>query len=287
LSDERKRALRERQPLSHEEPERKHMEQVRENRSMLELPIWLWLWLPLALLAGVAASHFLGRDVYTKVVFSEWGIVENVTVLFLIVAVVGGVRLLVARQLPDRLLDLWIAMLTLGCFYFAGEEASWGQHLFGWTTPDGWAAVNDQQETNIHNMMGTGLFDQVPRTALAIIALVGGVVIPILRRRQASNNATFWNLHPLFWATLVCTPSALLAVTVSVPGKVLGKLGADVPHLLRVFPGEVKELYLAMFLMLYLLSLTKRLQTHSAGTISIATPAKPQAHQPEYRRRVA
>jgi hypothetical protein len=43
------------------------------------------------------------------------------------------------------------------------------------------------------------------------------------------------------------------------PGKLAEKLGADVPNLVQVAPGECKELYLAMFLMLSVLSLSKRL----------------------------
>jgi hypothetical protein len=242
------------------------------TRTAFELPTWLWLWLPLAILAAISASNFLGRDFYARFVFSEWGIVENLTVFFLIVAVIAGVRLLVSRQLPDRLLGLCVAMLTVGCFYFAGEEASWGQHLIGWATPETWAAINDQQETNIHNTIG--LFDQVPRTALAIVAFVGGVVIPIVRQRQASTNATFWKFHPLFFATLVCTPSALLAVTVSAPGKMLGKLGVEVPDLLRVFPGELKELYLAMFLMFYLVSMSRRLPKYQSAAGGSAPATK-------------
>jgi hypothetical protein len=231
-------------------------------RPSYDLPTWLWLWLPLGLLAAIAFLSLLSQEVYLNVVLSEWGLVENVTVLILVVTVAVGVRLLVSRQLPDRLLGLWIVMLTAGCFYFAGEEASWGQHMIGWTTPDTWAAINDQQETNIHNTIG--LFDQAPRTALAIVALIGGVIIPILRRRLKAG-ATLWSIHPLFWATIVCTPCALLALTVSVPGKVIGKLAAETPYFLRIGPGEVKELYLAMFLMLYLLSLSRRLPRWQAA----------------------
>jgi hypothetical protein len=206
---------------------------------------------------GVFFSHFLGRDVYMRVILSEGGAVENLTVLFLFVAVVASVRLIVRGNLPDRLLPLWLAMLVLGCIYFAGEEASWGQHLFGWTTPDTWAAINDQQETNIHNTIG--LFDQVPRMGLAAAALVGGIVVPILRRREPDAPGKFWNIHPWYWPTLVCTPCAILALCVSLPGKLLGSLGAQVPHIVRVAPGECKELYLAMFLMLYVLSMSKRM----------------------------
>ncbi len=38
-------------------------------------------------------------------------------------------------------------------FFFAGgEEMSWGQHLFGWGTPEWLGEVNGQNETNLHNI---------------------------------------------------------------------------------------------------------------------------------------
>jgi hypothetical protein len=167
--------------------------------------------------------------------------------------------MLIRREFPDRWLGLWVALLTLGCIYFAGEEASWGQHWIGWATPEGWAAVNDQQETNIHNMAKTGLFDQVPRIVLTIGAVVGGVIVPFLRRRDPHSPAKFWNLPGWYWGTLVCAPAAILAAGISVPGKLVGKLGVDLPHIARIAPGECKELYLAMFLMVYMLSLSRRM----------------------------
>lgn len=236
-------------------------------RPAFELPAWLWLWLPILLLAGVGASHFLGREVYMRVVFSEWGIIENLTVLFLLVTIIAGAKLLIAARFPNRRLTVWVAMLTLGCIYFAGEEASWGQHLFGWATPEAWAAINDQQETNIHNTIG--LFDQAPRLALAIGALVGGVIIPIIRRSASSANSKFWNRHHWYWATIVCAPCALLAVCISLPVKLATALGTAVPDLFRIAPGECKELYLAMFLMIYLLSLSKRMQSWPISCSSI------------------
>src|SRR6185437_12681351 len=50
----------------------------------------------------------------------------------------------------------------LGCIYTAGEEMSWGQHFFHWKTPEYWAMVNRQQETNLHNIYPA--FEQWPRT---------------------------------------------------------------------------------------------------------------------------
>jgi hypothetical protein len=47
----------------------------------------------------------------------------------------------------------WIFLGLSFLFFVAfGEEISWGQRIFGWSTPEELAKVNYQQETNIHNL---------------------------------------------------------------------------------------------------------------------------------------
>ena len=50
------------------------------------------------------------------------------------------------------------------CLYIAGEEMSWGQHFFHWNTPEYWAEVNRQEETNLHNTYA--IFEKTPRSIL-------------------------------------------------------------------------------------------------------------------------
>lgn len=51
----------------------------------------------------------------------------------------------------------WLAMATailiaLVLFVMAGEELSWGQRIFGWATPELFTNINEQSETNLHNL---------------------------------------------------------------------------------------------------------------------------------------
>ena len=51
----------------------------------------------------------------------------------------------------------WLAMVTailvaIVLFVMVGEELSWGQRIFGWATPDSFASINEQSETNLHNL---------------------------------------------------------------------------------------------------------------------------------------
>ena len=92
----------------------------------------------------------------------EDGIIENMTVLFLVVAIGFCVASLsrANRLALSGSLKAWLFILIMGAAYFALEEISYGQHMFGWGTAETWKELNDQDETNLHNVHA--LFDQVP-----------------------------------------------------------------------------------------------------------------------------
>jgi hypothetical protein len=60
-----------------------------------------------------------------------------------------GIRFLRDRHRAIRLI---YPTLALGALFVAGEEISWGQRLFGWSTPESLGAINHQDETNVHNI---------------------------------------------------------------------------------------------------------------------------------------
>jgi len=128
---------------------------------------------------------------------------------------------------------------------------SWGQHFMGWSTPDEWAQFNDQEETNLHNT--SPIFDQLPRALLTLAALVGGVIIPVYRKfkKHVPNPNSFidWLLP-----TYACLPAALLSLFVSFHEKIYKLVGTTVPEVLDIRSGETKELLLAAFMMIYVLS---------------------------------
>ena len=100
----------------------------------------------------------------------------------------------------------WVALAALACLYIAGEEASWGQHQLGWVTPAGWNALNDQGETNLHNI--SSWFDQKPRLLLEVGVVVGGIVIPLAALRWPQIR--YGRLGVILPPVLVL-PTALLA----------------------------------------------------------------------------
>jgi hypothetical protein len=80
------------------------------------------------------------------------------------------------------------AGLTLLCLFCAGEEISWGQRIFGWSSPGFFLQHNAQHETNLHNLVVAGV--KVNRLVFSRIlgacAAVYLLVLPVLHARVAA-----------------------------------------------------------------------------------------------------
>ena len=199
----------------------------------------------------------------------ESGLIEIATVLFLLVAIgysISGIS--IAGRLDIRgFLKAWLVLMILGSSYFALEELSYGQHMFGWEAGETFSELNDQQETNLHNIHA--IFDQVPRAILTLGILVGGIIYPLYRRFRGielqRSNRLYWQ-----WPTLDCLTVALLVILLR---PVMSVLDTDVINI-----GETKESLFAMFIMLYCISIQWRLRELLADPAAAAT-----AEQPEQR----
>ena len=195
--------------------------------------------------------------VWYAIVGSDWllkgegGIIENMTVFFLVVAIGFCISSLsLAKRLGQPgLLKAWLFILILGATYFALEEISYGQHLFGWGTAESWKELNDQDETNLHNVHA--LFDQVPRNLLMLGILVGGVILPLYRHFRSieldESSRFYWQ-----WPTIDCVTIGLLVILIR---PVLTVFETE-----AINTGEMKENLFALFILLYSLSIHARLK---------------------------
>lgn len=215
--------------------------------------IWLLLPIVVTLIPYIARIMGAHTDGY---MYGEKGFIENITVIFLLTAIIACLLFLFAKEkIQFSGIKAWMVLFLLSAIYFAGEEMSWGQHFFGWGTPDQWTEFNDQQETNLHNT--AAIFDQIPRTLLSLAALIGGVLIPIFRKYKnhiPSKESFFDWLLP----TYVCLPAALLSLLVSWHEKIYKLLEVNIPAVLDIRAGETKECLLALFMMVYALSIWYR-----------------------------
>lgn len=106
---------------------------------------------------------------------NEDGYTEFTT--FIAFAAAGVLLILHHRRRPRGRASL--AMLAVGALLLmmAGEEVSWGQRMLGISTPELIAAINGQDELNLHNMEG---IRRLPVHAVAGWLLLAGTALSLL-----------------------------------------------------------------------------------------------------------
>lgn len=132
--------------------------------------------IPFALaVTGILAVPF--RSAY-RLLANEDGIAEWLQVVLIFVCLVAYLRLgWVLWRRGHRLFALLFFVGALGMLFIGGEEISWGQRIFGWATPEALEDINNQGESNIHNI---GSLLKVFNLAVLGISFAA-VVLPLLR----------------------------------------------------------------------------------------------------------
>ena len=86
----------------------------------------------------------------------------------------------------------WFLLVTLGLalflFFAAGEEISWGQRIFGLETPEYFQEHNAQQETNLHNLVVSGVKLNKLIFSIFLVGLLGIflIIVPVLYQKSLS-----------------------------------------------------------------------------------------------------
>jgi hypothetical protein len=226
-----------------------------------DLPPLLWIGLPVAMLAIIFAGRLAGDEFYDRWIYGEIGVVELATVVFALGAcafALAGWRHRAA--LPGPWLGWWLLFYAAGAFYFAGEEASWGQHLIGWDTPEGIAKLNDHGETNLHNI--TNWADEKPKQVVDFASMFGGIALPLfLLLRGIRLDPRGW----MYWfvPTLAVLPSCLLATVLKSFERLRDLLQWYPQGVLDMRMSEPQEMYFSLFFLFYAWSFYRRVKRHA------------------------
>ena len=122
---------------------------------------------------------------------SRWMLRENhpvelLTFVFLLAAAgVGSALAVESRNSRDESLAYgFYGIFSLLLVLVALEEIAWGQWLFGFATPDYWAAINAQGETTLHNIGFLQGHSELLRLVYGLGGLIGvGLcVYPVFQR---------------------------------------------------------------------------------------------------------
>ncbi len=255
----------------------------RTPHTSVQIPSLWWFWLPVAVPGLLTGSYLLSPATFHTWLWSEQGPLELSHVLIPMTAMGIGVLTLAAPGRLARCQEAGVIRivavmlgLTLMCGLVAGEEASWGQHLVGWQTPESWGELNDQNETNLHNVSSWA--DQKPRLLVELGAIISAIVLPLAALRGRTPLPEPWRFLVL---PLCCLPVALLAEISHALEKVPDRAGAVV---WAAFPrlSELQEFYYYLLFALCMVAWRQQLLTALApepiaGRIAAPAHAQRQA----------
>jgi len=216
--------------------------------SVRDLPLWLTHFLPPLPLLLEAVTLAMGKPTHDRFFPGEFGVYEIGSVILPFIGV--GISLAIlfwSRGSLPKQARILVGLLGLGGLYMGGEEASWGQHIFGWDAPDVFADYNYQAETNLHNLWDVPITNVLPRLMLTIGIFVGGLWGPLKMHRKNLDpkRPGYW-----IWPTAACFVTALFVLIPPIPKKFKWPAMPE--------PGETEEFYMALFMVLYLASILIR-----------------------------
>ena len=243
------------------------MFQINKILKNKDINLFLWFFSPILITLIIFIVKFLNINFFISYFKGESGIIENGTffVLFFSIIITCSVLTKLKKKINLKNLYFIIIVFLIGLIYFTGEEISWGQQWFDWETNEFFKKNNDQSETNFHNI--SSWFDQKPRFLLTYFVIIAGITCPLLNRKNIfnENKLRFW-IYP----TIYCFPTSLVCLFYylldnSYKFLCYGTPGIDInckylPILLHIRTSEIIELYISLFLLIYILSINSRLK---------------------------
>lgn len=121
---------------------------------------------------------------YNKLIWNENGLIELLQALFLIVSIYYFIRFLTTSNFKNKE-KIFCLFYLIGITYYFLEEISYGQHFFNWSSPEFFININNQKETNFHNI--SNFLDQLPRAFLSL-----WIVLPLLVNNSLKKYNNFF-----------------------------------------------------------------------------------------------
>ena len=139
---------------------------------------------------------------YNDLIWKENGIVEILQVLFLLFSIFFLIKFLKSTDiiLTPRFKS-FVFLYLLGVLYYFFEEISWGQHIFGWQSPEFFLEINTQNETNIHNTLS--IFNELPRNLLLIWCSLSFLIIKVISSKNKYLNFFIYPSSKLRWISII------------------------------------------------------------------------------------
>jgi len=165
-------------------------------------------------------------EVIFKNYWNENGFIENLQAIFVLISIILLIKLKIKLK-ELNFIHLFIIIKIFALIYYLGEEISWGQHFFKWDSPIFFQEINNQKETNLHNI--SNLLDQLPRTLVYFWCAFSVILININKIKTKFNS----NFYLIISPDKLLIYISLLLLILSVPDIIV--------DLFNLHPGHVDE----------------------------------------------
>ncbi len=222
-------------------------------------------WAPVVFCAAYLLLYPINSALYLTLIQEDHFIEWLTVVLSLFAAGIAVVSILHIRsESKVRLHIFLLALYTLACIFFAGEEITWGQRIFGFKTEDVSpliSRVNKANELTLHNIEA---FDRL-RNVSDLFCLVWGIVIPLVYRKRT------FPIEPLrlYLSPTPLIPAYLGYFILTWPQKALQWYYPHEKWVNDLRIGELKEFLFAAILVLFICAVYQRIRhrNHPASAV--------------------
>ncbi len=142
------------------------------------------------------------KSITNSYLWKESGFVENLQSLFLIFSIFFLISASKKIKKQKTIIYYFILIQYVGLIYFLGEEISWGQHIFNWQSPEIFNKLNNQNETNIHNI--SNLFNELPRSLVLLWCSFSSIFVVLINK--------FYKINKIY-KTIICPNKNLIYIS--------------------------------------------------------------------------
>ncbi len=175
---------------------------------IIEDPIKDYRYIPYSKIEPICSNYFTDY-------WSESGFVENLQVLFLFISIILLIKINIHNN--NKLINFFLIFKIIFLIYYLGEEISWGQHFFEFRTPEILMTLNNQNETNLHNI--SNLFDQLPRSLVFIWCSLSVITVKVIEQKINFNP----NFKKLVVPNIKLIYASLILLILSTPDIIIDK----------------------------------------------------------------
>ena len=158
-----------------------------------------------------------------KNLLKENGLVENLQSILLLLSIL--ILFFAIKKLKKKFfINIFIFLKLFALTYYLGEEISWGQHFFNWNSPEIFIELNNQKETNLHNI--SNLFDQLPRSLVILWCSLIPIIFFYLTRKYTFKN----EIHLIFLPHIKLLIVSIIFLILFLPDFFIDKLNLHPGH---------------------------------------------------------